>query len=130
MKKVTIILFLLSIHIAYSQEDQTAVKKWFQSVINDMKAMNDLSKYSHKKLNSEVAFNFLMIEKVKDVKVTNDKISVLVDHGTDVFCTQLVFQFTKVKDTFYLIFQKPTRDTTKKKLLVNPWFRRIKLCEE
>ncbi|WP_299124804.1 hypothetical protein [uncultured Tenacibaculum sp.] len=127
-----IILLTLLIGVSNIQTNQEKpINKWIQEIIDEMIEMNDLEKYSEKEIPSDIKLNFIMVESVKDIKIENGIITMLVNHGTGKFCTELKFKYVEKGKNFYLIFDEPKTKTilgTERKF-INPWIEKNKICE-
>ncbi len=127
-----VILLTLLIGISNIQTNQIKpIDNWVQEIVNEMIEMNDLGKYSEKEISSDINVNFIMVESVKDIKIENGIISMLVNHGTGKYCTELKFKYVEKDKNFYLIFDEPKTKTilgTERKF-INPWIEKNKLCE-
>ena len=132
MHNLKIILLTLFIGISNIQTNQeTPIDKWIQEIVDEMIEMNDLEKFSEKEITSDIKVNFIMVESVKDIKIENGIISMLVNHGTGKYCTELKFKYVEKDKNFYLIFDKPEMKTilgTERKF-INPWIEKNKVCE-
>ncbi|WGH76910.1 hypothetical protein P8625_07140 [Tenacibaculum tangerinum] len=119
-----IILLTLFIGISTIQINQERpIDKWIQEIVEEMIEMNDLEKYSEKEIPSDIKVNFIMVESVKDIQIENGIISMLVNHGTGKYCTELKFKYVEKNKKFYLIFDEPERK------FINPWIEKNKVCE-
>ncbi|MFI1742833.1 hypothetical protein [Thalassobellus sediminis] len=128
--KIILLTFLIGIsNIQINQEKP--IDKWIQEIVDEMIEMNDLGKYSEKEIPSDIKVNFIMVESVKDIKIENGIISMLVNHGTGKYCTELKFKYVEKDKNFYLIFDEPEMKTilgTERKF-INPWIEKNKVCE-
>ena len=128
--KIILITLLIGISNIQTKQEKP-IDKWIQEIVDEMIEMNDLGKYSEKEIPTDVEVNFIMVESVKDIKIENGIISMLVNHGTGKYCTELKFKYLEKDKNFYLIFDEPEMETilgTKKKF-INPWIEKNKVCE-
>lgn len=127
-----IILLTILIGISNFQINQEKpIDKWIQAIIDQMTEMNDLGKYSEKEIPSDIKINVIMVESVKDIKIENGIISMLVNHGIGKYCTELKFKYVEKNKNFYLVFDEPEIKTilgTERKF-INPWIEKNKVCE-
>jgi hypothetical protein len=127
-------LIILTLLIGFSNiqiNQEKPIDKWVLEIVEEMIEMNDLEKYSEKEISSDIKVNFIMVESVKDVKIENGIISMLVNHGTGKYCTELKFKYVEKNKNFYLIFDEPKLKTifgTERKF-INPWIEKNKVCE-
>ena len=127
-----IILLTLLIGISNIQTNQEKpIDKWIKEIVDEMIEMNDLEKYSERAIPSDIKINFIMVESVKDIKIENGIISMLVNHGTGKYCTELKFKYVEKDKKFYLIFDEPETKTIlgNERTFINPWIEKNKLCE-
>src|SRR5688572_9353858 len=127
-----IILLTLLIGISNIQTNQEkSIDKWIQEIVDEMIEMNDLKKYSDKEIPSDIKVNFIMVESVKDIKIENGIISMLVNHGTGKYCTELKFKYVEKDKNFYLIFGefKTEKILETERKFINPWVEKNKVCE-
>ncbi|WP_440121055.1 hypothetical protein [Tenacibaculum sp. Ill] len=129
MKIILMTLLFGILNIQTNQEKP--IDKWIQEIVNEMIEMNDLEKYSEKEIPSDIKVNFIMVESVKDIKIENGIISMLINHGTGKYCTELKFKYVEKDKNFYLIFDEPEMKTilgTERKF-INPWIEKNRVCE-
>eukprot|EP01093_Parvamoeba_rugata_P009396 TRINITY_DN2602_c0_g2_i1.p1 TRINITY_DN2602_c0_g2~~TRINITY_DN2602_c0_g2_i1.p1 ORF type:complete len:130 (-),score=18.90 TRINITY_DN2602_c0_g2_i1:108-497(-) len=127
-----IILLTLLIGISNIQTNQEKpIDKWIQEIIDEMIEMNDLGKYSYEEIPSDINVDFIMVESVKDIKIDNGIITMLVNHGTGKYCTELKFKYVENEKRFYLVFGKTKTKTIlgKERKSINPWIEKNKICE-
>ena len=125
-----LILLTLLFGISNIQINQEKpIDKWITEIINDMIEMNDLGKYSYEEISSDINVDFIMVESVKDVKIDNGIITMLVNHGTGKYCTELKFKYVENEGEFYLVFGKTKTILGKERKSINPWIEKNKVCE-
>ena len=129
MKSIYFLFFLVISNPVISQN--LSIDNWIQDIVNDMIEMNDLEKYSSKTLSPDLNVNFLMVETVKDIVVTDSIISMLVNHGKGTYCTRLKFEYVEKSGNYYLVFSKPETKITLGKGIqwVNPWIEKKNICD-
>jgi hypothetical protein len=129
MKHLFLFLSLAVLHLTASA--QTPADKWINAIIEDMKQMNSLAAYSSVELPEDATVNFLMVEEVKDITVTEDRFTMLINSGNGKFCNKVTFHYLKKDDNYYLVFAAPqfTEIFGKQKLFVDPWMEVEKLCK-
>ncbi len=128
--KTFILTFLLIIpNIQINLEK--SINKWVQEIINEMIEMNDLRKYSSVEIPSNVNVDFIMVESVKDIKIDNEIISMLVNHGTGKYCTELKFEYVEIEGELYLVFGKTKTKIFlgKKRKSISPWIEKNTICD-
>jgi transaldolase len=125
------ILTLLFNSLNLQIEKDTQTDLWIQQVVRDMINMNDLGKYSDKAIPSDVTVNLLMVEALKNIKYDDSQITLLVDHGTGKYCTELQFNYLKKNGKYYLGFGTTTslKVFGKEKKFIDPWVKKSNLCE-
>lgn len=128
MKTVVMFLFFSLSNALISQNK--AIDNWIQDIVNDMIEMNELDKYSYEEISSDVNVNFIMVESVKDIAITDNQISMLVNHGKGTYCTKIIFEYIKKNEEFFLVFTKPEAKITlgKERKWVNPWIEKKNIC--
>lgn len=127
MKIILLYLLFGVLHIHNSQEK--SIDKWIQEIVNEMIEMNDLGKYSYEEIPYDTNVDFIMVESVKDINIDNDIISMLVNHGTSKYCTQLKFKYVEKQGEFYLVFGKTKTSLGIMRKSINPWIEKNKICE-
>lgn len=120
--------FLALVSFTYGQEEtkQQFVSQVCESLIN----MEGLSKYSNRTIADDVTVNSVLADKVKVDEISENTISISVDHGKGQFCTILKFEYTKVDDSYYLVFP-PVRSEEvlgSETKFVDPWTQRESDC--
>ncbi len=110
--------------------ENKSIDNWIKEIVNDMIEMNDLDKYSAEEISPDFSVNFIIVESVKDIFITDNKISMLVNHGKGTYCTEITFLYLKKKGNFYLVFTKPETKITlgKERKWVNPWIDKKNIC--
>ena len=125
------ILFVLLFGISNLQSTPSKpIYLWIQEIVNDMIEMNDLPSYSHEEIPSNIKLNVIMVETVKEIKIENDVISMLVDHGTGKYCSLLKFKYIKQDQGYFLVFDAPKTKTIMgaEYQIINPWIEKTSLC--
>ena len=127
-------ILLLSILIGISNiqtNQEKPIDEWVKEIIDEMIEMNDLGKFSHEEIPSDINVDFIMVESVKDIKIDNGIITMLVNHGTGKYCTELKFKYVVNEERFYLVFGKTKTKTIlgKERKSINPWIEKNKICE-
>lgn len=127
----TILLTLLIGFSTIQTNQEKPIEKWVQEIVNEMIEMNDLKKYSYKKIASDIQVDFIMVETVKDIKIENGIISMLINHGTGKYCSELKFKYVEKDNNFYLIFDEPKSKKilgTERKF-ITPWIEKNNICK-
>ncbi|MTE28277.1 hypothetical protein [Winogradskyella ouciana] len=129
MKTIAILFFIVISNVLISQT--ISIEDWVQNIVNDMIEMNDLDIYSSEELSPEYSVNFIMVESVKDITITDNKISMLVNHGKGTYCTKITLQYLKRDDGFYLVFSEPRTNMTlgKERKWIDPWIEKVNICD-
>jgi Fe-S cluster assembly iron-binding protein IscA len=129
MKHLFLFLSLAMLHLTAAA--QTPVNKWIKNIVEDMKQMNSLAPYSSVELPEDATVNFFMVEEVKDITVTEDRFTMLINSGNGKYCNKVTFQYIKKDDSYYLVFAEPQFSEIfgKQKLFVDPWVEVEKLCK-
>jgi len=122
--------FLLSIS-SIQTEQNAPLDKWIQKIVRDMIDMNDLGKYSDKAIPADVTVDFLMVDSVKDIQYDDKQITMLIDHGKGVFCTELKFNYIIRDGKYYLVFSPAhtIKIFGKDKKSIDPWVEKNSKCD-
>ena len=128
MKTILIILLLGILNLQSSSTK--SIDQWIQKIVNDMIEMNDLRSYSHEEIPLNIKLNAILVEAVKDIKIENGTISMLVDHGTGKYCSFLRFKYLEKDNQYFLVFDSPRTKTIMgtEYEIINPWIEKNSLC--
>lgn len=129
--KVGVLTLMFGLLSSFQSIQNQSLEQWLDLIVKDMIEMNDLRKYSHQKIPSDVTINFFMVEAVKDVRIDQNVISMLINHGNGKYCTEIKFKYIQIDDKFYLVFSEPTTESIfgEEKKIVNPWLESKKVCQ-
>ncbi|MFZ6053296.1 hypothetical protein [Halocola ammonii] len=128
MRIVLVFGFLIFVNLAYGQED--AKEQFVSQVCESLINMEGLSRYSNRTIADDVTVNSVLADKVKVDEISENTFSISVDHGKGKFCTVLKFEYTKVDDSYYLVFP-PVRSEEvfgSETKFVDPWTQRESDC--
>ena len=127
--KITFAALFITV-LSVNSYHQRPVDLWVQEIIETMIDFEDLSAYSDQEIPEDVEVNLLWVEAVKDVKIEDGIISMLVAHKEDTYCSQLKFKYIEKNGEFFLSFGETsvTKVLSSEKTFIDPWIEHKKLC--
>jgi len=130
MRTILLTLLITIPNIQINQEKP--IENWINEIVNEMIEMNDLRKYSNFEIPSDTKVDFIMVESVKNIKIDNGIITMLVNHGTGKYCTELKFKYVENEGEYYLVFGIMTTIAYGggiEEKSIKPWIEKNKICE-
>ena len=127
-----VIFLTLTFSVAsFFSDQEKPIDQWIQKIVGEMIEMNDLGKYSHKEIPTGITVDFVLVASVKDIKIENGIIKMLVNHGTGKYCSELKLRYLEKDGNFYLVFDEPITKTIlgKERKFISPWIEKNNLCE-